>query len=587
MSHTNRLLRYLPVLTLLVACSATPTAGTPDGGALPPDGAPPPDGTRPPDGALPIQDGSPAPGSDAGPPSDAAPHVPDGETPFSGTPAAIPGTIQAEDFDQGGEGVAYHDVEAANKCNATYRPGEGVDLKTCTDTGGGYAIGWTEAGEWVQYLVHVTATDTYTVEARVASAESGQSLQVELDGISISGTLAVPVTGAWDTAWATVAKNHVDLTQGPHVLRVVFDTGVVDLNYLKFTRGAVDPCANVTCSGHGTCTAPGGTATCACDEGYHQSGTECLADGVTGAFSVSGGQIIGPDGATFRARGLNAPWWAPGGLPLSQSVWDSTTGAPLTTAFPGINFVRAPVFSDALGNATPAAFQEVVSCLSSRGIVVEFEYHNYPAVVSGSPLTAVASWYASMAAAFRDNPYVWFGTQNEPDAGDPSGVLNEIVTIYDAVRGTGSEAIVMVCPGGGYTFSGFPASTFAAMRNIVWDVHYYNWISGYSADLQTNINALADEVHSGDSITSADGAIPTIIGEFGDSTTGSSVDGGWSQVLQAVYRNPWSGYAQWYWNWGDASVTGGGADMLIAAPYDGTNLTAGGQMLRDAIQSGL
>ncbi|PYJ08700.1 MAG: hypothetical protein DME25_00800, partial [Verrucomicrobia bacterium] len=35
-------------------------------------------------------------------------------TPFGGTARSLPGTIQAEDFDDGGEGVAYHDVESAN-----------------------------------------------------------------------------------------------------------------------------------------------------------------------------------------------------------------------------------------------------------------------------------------------------------------------------------------------------------------------------------------------------------------------------------------------------------------------------------------
>ena len=50
----------------------------------------------------------------------------------------MPGRVQAEDYDTGGEGVAYHDTDAANLGGA-YRPSEGVDLKAVqNDTGANY-----------------------------------------------------------------------------------------------------------------------------------------------------------------------------------------------------------------------------------------------------------------------------------------------------------------------------------------------------------------------------------------------------------------------------------------------------------------
>ena len=64
------------------------------------------------------------------------------QTPYSGTALKVPGTIQAENFDKGGEGVAYHDTEKANQGNQ-YRPADGVDIEKTSDTGGGYNIGWT------------------------------------------------------------------------------------------------------------------------------------------------------------------------------------------------------------------------------------------------------------------------------------------------------------------------------------------------------------------------------------------------------------------------------------------------------------
>ena len=68
-----------------------------------------------------------------------------GSTPFAGTPAAIPGLIRVSDFDEGGEGLAYHDSTSGNSGGA-YRQTD-VDLEPSTD--GGVNVGWIAAGEWL------------------------------------------------------------------------------------------------------------------------------------------------------------------------------------------------------------------------------------------------------------------------------------------------------------------------------------------------------------------------------------------------------------------------------------------------------
>ena len=40
----------------------------------------------------------------------------------------------------------------------------------------------------------------------------------------------------------------------------------------------VDPCAGLTCSGHGTCAASGGVASCQCASGYHAEGMSCVVN---------------------------------------------------------------------------------------------------------------------------------------------------------------------------------------------------------------------------------------------------------------------------------------------------------------------
>ena len=156
-----------------------------------------------------------------------------GESPYGGTPAAIPGTVQSENYDNGGEGVAYHDTEAANQ-GGQYRTADGVDIEACTDTGGGYDVGWTNAGEWMKYTVNVSTAGTYTVSFRVANGATGNGtfhLQ-NAAGTNLSGTVTVTPTGGWQT-WATVTAT-VTLPAGQQILSFMEDSANFNVNYMAF-----------------------------------------------------------------------------------------------------------------------------------------------------------------------------------------------------------------------------------------------------------------------------------------------------------------------------------------------------------------
>jgi hypothetical protein len=132
----------------------------------------------------------------------------------------LPGTIQAENYDRGGEGVAYHDTTSGNS-GSVYRT-DGVDLQTAVDTGGGYKIKSAVAGEWLKYTVNVTAAGTYTITARVAASGSGGTFHIEVNGVDKTGPLTVPNTGGWQ-AWRTLSRSGIALSAGEQVIRVVFD----------------------------------------------------------------------------------------------------------------------------------------------------------------------------------------------------------------------------------------------------------------------------------------------------------------------------------------------------------------------------
>ena len=161
------------------------------------------------------------------------------QSPFRGSPATVPGTIQSEDFDAGGEAIAYHDTSPSNN-GGGYRQ-TGVDLQAASE--GGWNVGWITVGEWLAYSVDVTSTGPYLLEARVASPDPGGTFHVEASGQNITGALTVPNTGGWQT-WTTVSK-WVTLSAGRQVLRVVFDakgqTGVGNLNWIRFSSGTPLP----------------------------------------------------------------------------------------------------------------------------------------------------------------------------------------------------------------------------------------------------------------------------------------------------------------------------------------------------------
>jgi uncharacterized protein YjdB len=153
-----------------------------------------------------------------------------GNTPFGGTPAGIPGRIEAERYDEGGPGIAYADADVIN--NGSYRATESVDVENCAE--GTYNLGWTSAGEWLKYTVNVNTAGVYNLQIRVASPYTGRQLHVELDGVNISGTQTAPNTGDWQR-YQTINVTTPSLSAGRKTLRVVMDTDGFNINYLEFT----------------------------------------------------------------------------------------------------------------------------------------------------------------------------------------------------------------------------------------------------------------------------------------------------------------------------------------------------------------
>jgi len=156
-----------------------------------------------------------------------------GQAAYVGNPYVLPTSIQVEDFDIGGEGVAYHDLDAANN-GGQYRPGEGVDIEVCYDAGGGYNTGWTNPGEWLEYTVQVPVAGSYLVGTRVSSLSGGGRFRLEFNGVDKTGEIIVPSTTGWQT-WTTVSST-VTLEAGTQVMRFAPTASGFNANRFDFTR---------------------------------------------------------------------------------------------------------------------------------------------------------------------------------------------------------------------------------------------------------------------------------------------------------------------------------------------------------------
>jgi len=152
------------------------------------------------------------------------------QTPFEGAPRQIPGTIESEDYDNGGQGVAYNDNDANNNGPNVARENEAVDLEA---RDGGINVGWTASGEWLEYTVNAISGN-YDLEARIATTQAGRSFVVKLDNTTL-GTFDLPNTNGWGN-FQTIKIPNISISGGnSKILRLEFISGGINLNWVKFT----------------------------------------------------------------------------------------------------------------------------------------------------------------------------------------------------------------------------------------------------------------------------------------------------------------------------------------------------------------
>lgn len=159
---------------------------------------------------------------------------------YSNTPWVIPGTIQCENYDLGGNGKAYNDISAGNTGGATFRTDEDVDIENCTDassgsaTVGNYNIGYATAGEWLEYTVNVSGAGTYNLTLRVACNGDNRTVSISAKDEVVAPNVPIPNTAGWQT-WTDVLISDIPLDAGEQVIRITIGASdYVNLNYMTF-----------------------------------------------------------------------------------------------------------------------------------------------------------------------------------------------------------------------------------------------------------------------------------------------------------------------------------------------------------------
>ncbi|WP_298542082.1 cellulase family glycosylhydrolase [uncultured Aquimarina sp.] len=166
----------------------------------------------------------------------------DEQSPYGGVAWNIPGKIEVEDYDLGGQNIAFNDVSISNE-GESYRD-YAVDIEPCSE--GGFNVGWVKSNEWLEYTVDVGDTGDYDVAFRVAAITSGRQFHLEANNVNISGIITVPNTGGWQN-WQTVSTT-VSLNKGKQVIRVVMDSDDLNINHMIFNNQSGTPNQSPICT---------------------------------------------------------------------------------------------------------------------------------------------------------------------------------------------------------------------------------------------------------------------------------------------------------------------------------------------------
>ena len=142
-------------------------------------------------------------------------------------PIAIPGKVEAENYNKGGANKAYYDLSKGNE-GGKFRKDD-VDIN---QPNMGLAVGHCQKTEWLKYTVNVAADGEYEISALVAGDNGTGSFVLYMDDKQIGSEMANERKG-FDT-FTTVNGGKATLTKGEHELKIEITNDWIDIDYVEF-----------------------------------------------------------------------------------------------------------------------------------------------------------------------------------------------------------------------------------------------------------------------------------------------------------------------------------------------------------------
>ena len=156
----------------------------------------------------------------------------------------LPGKIFATEYDFGQNGHAYFDKDAVNYSGKSFSKSnkggdmrnDGVDIELCNDKfTNGFNVCFIEDSEWLQYTFELASGNVYDVAIRYSNDAAGGKLYLEDENGKISQSITLPYSGG-PAKWKTATFKNVVLKQGANKIKVHFEKGNFNLNYLEFKK---------------------------------------------------------------------------------------------------------------------------------------------------------------------------------------------------------------------------------------------------------------------------------------------------------------------------------------------------------------
>lgn len=190
--------------------------------------------------------------------------------PYKGVYQKIPGKIQSEFFDEGGEGIAYHEMDSVNAGSGTlnradgtflneFRKSEAVDISytkfadppidnsqynLADQQHGQLYVGWISPGEWMNYTVDLRIGGTFKVGIMYAAEEDAE-ISLGLTQADAIGALKIPSTTNPEETETWRQAHHwnyldsigtVKIEKGIQTLKLNALTGGIKIDYINFVR---------------------------------------------------------------------------------------------------------------------------------------------------------------------------------------------------------------------------------------------------------------------------------------------------------------------------------------------------------------